>query len=158
MKKTGMLAAMILFGACSDGTGPADDLLVNRGKWLAHAVPSYTVEVSRYCFCYVNWMQPVRLTVVDNVIVSAVAVSSGDTLSATDLAASGYRTVDDLFQVVLDALAGHAASVHVTYDPVLGYPREIAIDYIDEAVDDEQTFQAANVTILARDFRPPASP
>jgi uncharacterized protein DUF6174 len=139
---------VLVLAACGDATGPLDELLANRGKWLGHAIPSYTIDASRYCFCPQIWPQPVRLRVVDGVIVEGVVVATGDTLTPAELATSGYRTVDDLFDVVLDALARHAATLQVTYDAELGYPLEIAIDYDLRAVDEEITFRAANVAPL----------
>jgi hypothetical protein len=53
-------------------------------------------------------------------------------------------TVDALFAVVDDAL-DTADKVEVRYDPALGYPAQIDIDRIRQAVDDEVSYTASEL-------------
>jgi len=56
--------------------------------------------------------------------------------------------VDELFAVILDAIAQGADELGVEYDPLLGYPRLIAIDPDRQTVDEEVTYRTANLIDL----------
>lgn len=51
-----------------------------------------------------------------------------------------YDTVEKLFDAIQDAIKRDADEVTVTYDPALGYPSNISIDFEEMAIDDEITF------------------
>ena len=144
MKRAIAYLALGALWACTDATGPADDLLANRGKWLSQYLADYTYEYERWCFCRLG-PQPVRLTVHDDSIVAAVVVATGEILTPADIAREGFRTVDELFAVILDAIAQGADELDVDYDPRLGYPRLIAIDPDHQSVDEEVTYRTANL-------------
>ncbi|HET9589034.1 MAG TPA: DUF6174 domain-containing protein, partial [Anaerolineales bacterium] len=48
-----------------------------------------------------------------------------------------FATIDLIFAEVEADLAGAADQVTVTYDPTYGFPVDITIDYVEEAIDDE---------------------
>jgi len=57
-------------------------------------------------------------------------------------------TVLALFAKVEDAIDRDADRLDVRYDPRLGYPLEIAIDFIERAIDDEVTYTAAELAAI----------
>ena len=59
-----------------------------------------------------------------------------------------YPGVEGLFEVVQDALDRDAHRVTVLYDPTLGYPREISIDYLEFAIDEELMLNAEGLVPL----------
>ena len=48
-----------------------------------------------------------------------------------------YDTVEDLFDLIEDAIARDAAVLEVRYDGRLGYPRAIVLDFSVDVADDE---------------------
>jgi hypothetical protein len=51
-------------------------------------------------------------------------------------------TVEQIFSLIQSAITQNAHRVTVSYDPVLGYPRTVVIDYDPAAVDDEVVLTA----------------
>jgi len=58
-----------------------------------------------------------------------------------------YSTIDQIFVQLKDALA-EAAEVNASYDPTYGYPVNINIDQVKDAVDDELSLQITNFEVL----------
>lgn len=57
-----------------------------------------------------------------------------------------YFTIDEMFDLIADARARGAHEVRVTYDPQLGYPREVFLDMNAGVADDEQHFEISGLT------------
>lgn len=142
LRKT-IVAAVLALGllSCGDGTSPLDprlDLAANRAKWQRAGLVSYTYTLQQFCFC--AFTQPVRLYVVNDVVVRAFA-SPGDSAVSPQF----FPTVDRLFTFIDDAIARRAAVIRVTYDPTLGYPVEIVYDGALNAADDEVTYHLTDL-------------
>lgn len=130
------LCAALTLGACDDGgpTYPGGDLVAAEARWNIHGFTFYALTQTANCFC-VYGGAPMRLLVRGDSVLSAF-----NTRDSVDLPAEQrgwYLTVPQLFALVRDARARHAAKLEVRYDPTYGYPTRISIDYIAEAADDE---------------------
>lgn len=141
--RTTLLAAALSLGllGCGDGTSPVSqrlELQANRAKWQRAALASYTLVLQESCFC--AYTQPVRLYVVNDVIVRALPFS-GDTA----VSPAFFPTVGRLFAFIDDAITRHAAVLRVTYDPTLGYPVEIVYDGAVNVADDEITYRLSDL-------------
>jgi len=112
----------------TDGTA-ARELGEARSLWREATVPSYRINVSRYCFC-----APPRSV--------KIKILRGKVVKVSNNKWYGPWTVKGMFKVVSDAIKGDAASLDVKYDQALGYPKSIAIDNIAMAVDDEISYKA----------------
>ena len=143
-----VLAAALPLAGCgnpSSPSGPEGDLEEARRTWSGQGIDSYTFEVSQLCFC-----------VAESRGTFAVTVVRGNVVSVTDAETGAPRTpgpfvpltVEALFAKVEDALDRDAARIDVRYDPRLGYPQEIAIDFIALAIDDEVTYTASDLAPL----------
>lgn len=86
----------------------------------------------------------------------AVTISAGAVIAAEYLDSGGaveqalftfVPTVADLFDLIEDALDRKAVYFTASYDPHLGYPTRIEIDYSASVADDE-------IAISARDLLP----
>ena len=145
-QRTFLAAAMLVFIACGDGflssTRFVASLRAARARWASSGVDSYELTVRRLCFC--GFVEPVRVKVVDGVIVSRTVVSTGDPVPA--VYASYYPDVPGLFAIVEEA-ADDADEFDAVFDPSYGYPAEISIDWIENAVDDEEAYLAETFTI-----------
>lgn len=129
--------------ACSD-LGPArsdlgHDLTVNRARWEAVGLETYVYDVQRSCFCPVEAVGPVRVRVENGAIVSRTYPQTGDTVRTAF--ADVFPTIDGLFDVLERAIEQDAADIQVTWDPDTGVPLSFFIDYIANAVDEEQGYQ-----------------
>jgi hypothetical protein len=105
----------------------------NRQRWQRQGVRSYEMRQEYICFCPPGMLGPVLIRVHDGVVVSRVRVDG----QPTPVPAEWFGTVEDLFARVEDALDRDFDTVTVAYDPEMGYPRRIALDVDDDAVDDE---------------------
>jgi len=90
------------------------------------------------CFCPTEMTDAIRLTVAAGQITDAVYVDSQQAVAPV------YRqnllTIDGLFDKIQNALDRNAEQLDVTYDPVMGYPTSIAIDYRKQTSDDEISY------------------
>jgi hypothetical protein len=139
------LILVAALAACTEPNGP-DTLMANRMKWAVHGPEDYTYRLQISCFCVPAWIQPVHISVRAGTMLTAVrAAATGDPLPPAE-AALYQITIDSLFRWVESAIGGAADDVTVEYDAALGYPREVSIDYIASAIDDEIGFSALLVT------------
>jgi uncharacterized protein DUF6174 len=141
-------ALALAFAGCDSpfsSSGPEADLEEARRTWRRQGIASYSFKVSQLCFCGPD----VRGTL-------AVVVEQGRVVSVTDEETGAPRTphpvvpltVEALFAKVEDAIDRDAHQIEVRYDPRLGYPLEIAIDFIELAIDDEVTYTASDLAPL----------
>jgi hypothetical protein len=145
------LAMTLTLVACSDSTGPGPqgELLENARAWQAMGIDAYTFVFSRTCFCPVELFRPARITVRDGAVESATYVDDGQPVAASVLPT--YQTIDELFEMIADAVARKAVTVDVTYDPDLHYPTQGYIDISEMIADEEQGFTASDLEPLAGD-------
>jgi len=139
------LFAVGLLAACSDALGPLQsELDANRRKWEAQDLSDYTYRFRQLCFCPPEITDEVWIHVEDNQVASATFVESGEPVGQPRL--GELRTIDGLFDYLQDAIDREAHSIEATFDPTLGYPTHAAIDFIENAVDEEQAFTAEELT------------
>jgi hypothetical protein len=80
----------------------------------------------------------------------AITVDSGDSAVHPQNRGSGrttVRSIDDLFAQIRQAIDFDADRVDVTYDPTLGFPEHIDIDYILNGIDDEECYRVRDFTV-----------
>ncbi|HEX5827319.1 MAG TPA: DUF6174 domain-containing protein, partial [Candidatus Limnocylindrales bacterium] len=119
--------------------GPAD-LAAARAAWEARGIDDYTWEVVFGCECLLNGSTVVR--VADGVPVEAA--NNGAPIAIADI--EGFPlTVEAVFDEARATLEG-GGSVSASWDAT-GLPREMALDRVPEAVDDE-------LGITVRSFTP----
>lgn len=126
--KTALRAAALLLAATTAGClNPADDDGFQRGElsrarqaWQAAGVTAYHYDLSVTCTgCSAALQQPVRITVANGA--STVEYSENGQAAPADVFAP-YDSVEDLFDVIDDAISRDADVLQVGYDPQRGYP------------------------------------
>ncbi len=135
--------------ACSivqPGDPAQEELDANRRVWLAAGIDRYRVNVQRICFCGFDVSRLIEVEVSARVVVAVRDSETGNPV-APELEEL-YPGVEGLFEVVQDALDRDAHRVTVLYDPTLGYPREISIDYLEFAIDEELMLNAEGLVPL----------
>jgi hypothetical protein len=134
------LPAFVLVGAlagCDSATdSPQQSELESALEtWNVQGPADYSFTWQQYCECTTETTQPIRITVVNNVITDAVYVATQQPVSA-DIRLH-LLTVDGVFDELQDAVMNGADAVSVEYDPNSGIPLSVAVDY-DAGVADEE--------------------
>ncbi len=118
----------------------------NRNLWNYRNISNYRYTLSNSCFCVPDARGPV-----------VIEVRNGQTTSITSVATSQpvdpqlfeqYNTIPKLFDVIQDAINRRAYSLNVRYNPRLGYPTQIDIDYSSQLADEEVYLTIENFQII----------
>jgi hypothetical protein len=112
-----------------------------RARWEALGLERYTIELSRGCFCPVEFVGPFRVMVADGRIESVEYAPGGPKGKPPAEATRFIPSVEGLFAEIEEANVTGAAEVRVTYDLETGVPTDIYIDQIAEAVDEEISYE-----------------
>jgi len=132
----------------ADASGtPAErspELDAARQRWEDAGLDAYRFTLQRICFCpspdYTGPFEvAVRHGAIDTVRLDGAIVEDDRAV-----------TVGDLFALLEEAYDREAERVDVAFDPVLGYPTSISIDYSSRMADEEIGYR---VSALAADER-----
>ena len=112
-----------------------DRLRGNERRWNSQHIASYRFTVVPSCIpaCPPDSGLPIRVTVVDDRITTAVYARAGVTIRAGDPVPRDawdwrwLRTISDTFEWIRSLFGEHAGWVKVEYDFELGFPRSIVI-------------------------------
>jgi hypothetical protein len=102
--------------------------------------------LSANCFCGVELVRPVEITVRDGAPLSVTYEDTGE--PADRELFSRFETVGELFDVLDAAFNEGAASVSAEYDAEFGYPRQVFIDYTGNVIDEELGWSVEALTRL----------
>jgi hypothetical protein len=131
---------------CTDALGPEqDELAAARARWARIAADDYVFDFQRSCFCAPDFVRPVRIEVLGGTVSSAVYADTGEPIAPP---LTSVPTIEDLFDEIQDAVDRMASSVLAEYDPGMGYPTSVSIDYIANAIDDEMAFSVSSFQLL----------
>ena len=133
-------AVLSILAACGNPMAPERELQFARHRWAQQHPASYSLTVANWCYCLPASTGPVVVVVRAGQVESRHYVSSGDPVPSAY--AEHFPTVEGLFTRIDDALSRHPATLEVDYDPNLGYPTRIAIDFDLRMADDEVTYVA----------------
>ncbi len=127
----------------SDSTDPRQSALdANQTKWANANVDSYSITVSRICFCPVQ--EAIVKTVTNGTVTNAFYTPSGTVLDPAGYARS--FTIEDYFGSIQTGIDEDYEVLDVEYDPTYGFPKKIVVDHGPEVVDEEYT-------LYIRDFQ-----
>lgn len=139
----GALVGLVTFAACGDTTAPQLRELEHAERlWSTHGSGPYTMQQQRLCFCPNT--DTYQLTVVNEHVTAAVNLTTG--LPATTAELASFKSVSELFALIRATLRDdRAGRSTIAYDAGAGYPAEVSLDPIRDAVDDEITYRSARV-------------
>lgn len=143
------LFVLVLVGGCAWLAGDTatearrQELDAARNRWATANMDSYSYVVNRSCECV--YVAATKVVVVRGAVARLELEATGDTLP-TD-ARPSFHTVDELFDVIADAIARDPYQFSADYDPDLGYPTLFSVDDRREIADDE-------LMVTARDMQP----
>ena len=147
MKKTILLVLALILTACSASASAEFDK--NRIKWQDANIVHYRYNIFVSCFCAFRDDMPMTVEINNGEVVSITSVK-GNVITPSDSlyeVVKNYAGMDALFTQLKDASA-EADKVEVTYDPTYGFPTILAIDQIEQAMDDELYITVDNFEIL----------
>lgn len=148
MKKIILLVLAFILAACSARASSEFDK--NQNKWKDANISHYRYVLYLSCFCPFTEQMPLTIEVKDGAVLSMTR-SDGTPVKPTDPfygIYEPYSTIDRVFFNLKADLAGGAEEVAVTYDSAYGFPLNISIDQIKEAVDDEFYIQISEFVVL----------
>jgi len=115
-------------------------LAAAAARWEATAPASYRFTLERSCYCL--YATPLRVTVLNGVVLRAQVIATTDFLVGADLAA--VQTIPQVFAALARALDLPAARFSARYDPTWGFPTEASIDHSLQIADDEVTYRLSD--------------
>jgi uncharacterized protein DUF6174 len=123
----------------------------NRERWRAAGLTSYEYGYRKFCECHPETPPETVVTVHDGVVagVRHRPVNYAEEVPAEDRNLQFYWTVDGLFDL-LESARNRGAQVRASYDPILGYPTELYIDYDAGFIGDELDLKLTQVRALDR--------
>ncbi|MBD2692239.1 DUF6174 domain-containing protein [Anabaena catenula] len=121
-------------------------LRINKKLWNRQNVSKYSYQLTRSCFCTKEARGPVIIEVNNGMTTSVISVETGNPVDPELF--KQYDTIPKLFSVVKDAIARKADSLTVKYNPKLGYPTQINIDYSAQMADEELYLTVENFKVL----------
>lgn len=140
------VAAAVAWPAASASADP--ELDAARARWQRAALSSYEYGYHKFCECHRESPPETVVTVADNAVTSVRHRPAGSTVEVPALdRIEYYWTVEGLFDLVGSALE-RGVQVRVDYDPALGYPREIYIDYDADFIGDELDLRLTRVAAM----------
>ena len=140
-----LMALVLTACAAANVSGSQTEIGQNREKWQSAGISHYRYNLFISCFCVFNEDMPLIIEVQDGEVVS-MEFQSGNAIDPSlraDLF-DKYATIDRLFTELEADLNGKADAVTVTYDETYGFPTEVQIDFVQEAVDDELYLTLSN--------------
>ena len=117
------------------------ELDTHRALWTSSRSNEYSFVLAPLCFCPQDLLDPVTVRVENGFLTVVTYVESG---KAPEHDGYGrYVTIDDLFDTIQEAIDGKASQITATYDPEIGYPTDVRIDYDARIADEEYMFTAS---------------
>jgi len=143
-----LVGALVSIAAgCDDPTGAErDELNANRELWRSQEIVSYRFEYRLNCFCGGPGSEPVAIEVSDDEVVRVTLQETGEDLPASE--ASDYPTIEELFELIDNWLSLDPHEARTEYHDELGYPIDVWIDFIENAIDEELGFVTSGLVEL----------
>lgn len=149
MKKlNGILLAALLVSGCTGGEmepKSITNLEAAKARWAEANVDHYEMTVEQRCYCPLELVQPIRISVKGGEIVAVQGLEKA--IEKQDLAKAELKTVAKLFEFLDQAKAGQPKKLVERYNSLYGYPEHIDYDGSARIADDEYVF-------IVRDFSP----
>ena len=148
------VVAAVVWPAASASADP--ELDAARARWQKAALASYEYGYHKFCECHRESPPETVVTVADDAVTKVRHRPAGSTVEVPALdRIEYYWTVEGLFDLIGSALE-RGVEVRVDYDPALGYPREIYIDYDADFIGDELDLRLTRVAAMPPGLAAPA--
>ncbi len=148
MRNLFFIVLALALAACAFGA--QNDLSANQQKWETSNVTHYRFDLDIVCFCAFRDRMPLSIEVQDGQVVS-MTYADGTTIPADDPQREffdRFATFDALFLDLQSGPASEADEVTLKFDSQYGFPIEVNIDQIKQAIDDELYLSVSNFEVL----------
>lgn len=132
-----IILAALLVGCASIAGQAGSDIDNAQEKWQDANISHYRFELTVGCFCIFSQDMPLIIEVKDGEVVSMEYKSGNEIDPANMELFQRYATIDRIFAEIAKARGGEADNVTVTYDETYGYPKDVGIDFQEQAADEE---------------------
>ena len=129
----------LLISCSSDDDSFSNELNANRSLWASKNISDYKWNEFLGCFCggVLDRQIIVVNSVKDSVVFDESQLFEGYTREDVF---NDARTVEEAFDFIAYIQTQDVASLSVEYDAIYGFPKNINIDYIKDAIDDEISY------------------
>jgi hypothetical protein len=137
---------VLMLSACGGGS----TFQQNRDKWGRQNIDHYQFTVAISCFCpfaNVEATYEVQTGQVVNQSVESSPDNPVDEAQVSDFYQS-YNTIEKVFDYV-DKAISEADETTIEYDPTYGFPTDVSVDWIKQAIDDEMYLTISNFEPLS---------
>jgi len=143
-----LLPLLALAASCASvGQGGLQgELNQARSNWRVTSPASYVYRYQLSCFCPRELVQPVLITVRNARIDSVVYADTHQPVDPQHL--RNFHTIDELFDMLQEAISRDPYEMAASYDPSFGYPTSATIDYDEKMADEEMRFVADSLRLL----------
>ncbi|WP_107669726.1 DUF6174 domain-containing protein [Cyanothece sp. BG0011] len=121
-----------------------EELKENYQLWRSQQLKNYQYIYQKRCFCPLPTNEPLKVSVKNDKITQVVNLNNNQVITDLTLA----NTIEELFNIIEEGIQRNADELLITYDPTLGYPTRVAIDYQKILADDEITYTVKNLSKL----------
>lgn len=152
MKRNFLLLLILPIISCSLFNNENDGYEQALEQWNEAKSNNYEFTFNVGCFCPVY--TPARIIVQADTVYKILNPGTEDSLMvqvdessfqyAGDVYPEVYKTIDELFDVIINARKQSANKIEVKYNSTAGYPESISIDYVKDAIDDEIGYTVSN--------------
>lgn len=148
MRQILFILLAVILTACATIGQASSEIDQAREKWQDADLSHYRYNLTLSCFCAFNENMPLVIEVQDGEVIS-MEYQNGNEIEDFNLELfQKYDTIDDVFAELEKALNGEADKVTVTYDETYGYPTQIDLDFIENAIDDELYITISDFEVL----------
>ena len=133
----------VVVAACSSPFGPNEARLLSaaRAQWEQRGFTDYSFEARHGCFCTPEQVGPVRITVRGGVLVSATLIETGEAVDP-----AYWFSIEQLFDRIPESAKYEGVEdVRVEYDPTLGFPSSVQVQYGEDHLDAGDTYTLTDV-------------
>jgi hypothetical protein len=130
-----VLLALLSATAQADTTRQEFDAALQ--KWQAAGIHDYAFTLVQHCFCI--GVQPVRITVKNDIVQSARNVQGDATVAAEVL--GNLPSIEVVFQKIAEGYAKPVDHITLTLNKDFGYPERVFIDYYVLMADEELIYE-----------------
>jgi len=135
MRNLLFIVIALALAACSMGS--QTEIERNKAKWQDATISHYRFNLFVGCFCAFSEDMPLTVEVQDGEVVSMKSQSGNEIDAPNREFLQKYATIDRIFAELDTDINGAADEVIVTYDATYGFPEQVNIDFVKEAIDDE---------------------
>ena len=140
-----LLPLALLLSCVSRSEAVSQQSTQNHYRQWSEYSQNYDVSFQQLCYCLPDYIRPIRISVRDNFIVKAIF--EDDQSEVPDVIAADLKTIEDIFQTIINAESGQAHSVKIEYDLSMHFPLKVDIDFDDRLADDELHWQLSNLVL-----------